>query len=62
MIYNNNSYSENLKKIDFFGIMWYYIFEVKIMKLIEREKYVNNLINVIGTLDIKVVTGIRRSQ
>ena len=30
------------------------------MKLINREEYLNRLINVIGTLDIKVLTGIRR--
>lgn len=31
------------------------------MELIERDYYLNKLINVIGTLDIKVVTGVRRS-
>ena len=32
-----------------------------VLKLINREKYLNSLINVIGTPDIKVLTGIRRS-
>ena len=31
------------------------------MKLIERKKYLNALIDVINTPDIKVITGVRRS-
>ena len=31
------------------------------MKLIERDKYLNQIINVINTPDIKVITGVRRS-
>lgn len=31
------------------------------MKLIERSEYLNKVINVIGTPDIKVITGVRRS-
>lgn len=31
------------------------------MKLIDREQYLNKIISVIGTPDIKVITGVRRS-
>ena len=31
------------------------------MKLIDRNDYMNKMINVMGTPDIKVLTGVRRS-
>ena len=31
------------------------------MKLIERKQYLDKMINVIGTPDIKVLTGVRRA-
>lgn len=52
---------KKIKKLTFSE--WYntIIKEVIVLKLINREKYLNSLINVIGTPDIKVLTGIRRS-
>ena len=41
--------------------MPYYVYEVINLKLIERDDYLNCLIDVIGTPDIKVITGVRRS-
>lgn len=32
------------------------------MKLIEGDKYLNEIINVVNTPDIKVITGVRRSD
>ena len=31
------------------------------MKLIQRERYLEKIINAMGTPDIKVITGVRRS-
>ena len=31
------------------------------MKLIDRDDYLNKVINAVGTPDIKVITGVRRS-
>ena len=31
------------------------------MTLIQRSEYLNKVISIIGTLDIKVITGVRRS-
>ena len=32
------------------------------MKLIERKRYLDKMISVIGTPDIKVITGVRRCR
>ena len=37
------------------------VYEVISMKVIERKQYLDKMINVIGTPDIKVITGVRRS-
>jgi len=50
--------TKKVQKCDICDIM---ILEMKKMKLIEREKYLNTMINVIGTPDIKIITGVRRS-
>ena len=41
--------------------MVYFIYEVVSLKLIERTDYLNCLIDVMGTPDIKIITGVRRS-
>ncbi len=48
-------YSENYKKIDFFGICYIIFIGDLLMKLIKREGYLNKLINVIGNPNIKVI-------
>ena len=35
--------------------------EGEFMRLIKRDRYLNQLINVIGVPDIKIITGVRRS-
>lgn len=50
-----------MKKFDFWKIMWYNIIEVIIMKLINRDFYLEKMKNVMSTPDIKVITGVRRS-
>ena len=41
--------------------MWYNVFRGDTMKLIERDFYLDKMKNAIGTPDVKVVTGVRRS-
>ena len=56
-----NSFPKNKKMLILGNRHTIIVYEVISMKLIERKQYLDKMINVIGTPDIKVITGVRRS-